>query len=500
MGCFRVVPFRLESSRRESPAAFFLTLLVLIVLLPLAAWAQTQNAAELATVYGVVRNSSGQPVVAARVVLRGKTGSGGEIATTLTDSEGSYRFDGIAPGTYDLGASSQECGIATFGPFPLAQKEVKQVQLTLSPAKAGVASGETKASAPEFFDEPSFTVAGVTDTTNLGGHGSNVVARTKVALAKDVASLGKGPGSGGAPGEAANEQSLREAAEHTRAMLARADIERQEKAELHYSLGEIEEKLGNPLEAVHEYQLAAELEPSEANLFGWGAELLLHHAPEPAIEVFTRGSRLFPRSARMLAGLGVAWYARGSNELAARNLGAASDLDPGDAGPYLFLGKLQSVDTTHSALFADRLARFARLQPENAQANYYYALSLWKQRKGPEDTGSLGQMESLLHKAVKLDPKLGAAYLQMGILYSEQKSFPKAIDAFHKAIEASPDLEEAHYRLALVYKQTGDTMEAQKELQIYHDISKTKAQADERERHEIQQFVYSLQGKALPSP
>src|SRR6185295_14773551 len=43
---------------------------------------------------------------------------------------------------------------------------------------------------PEFFDEPQFTVAGVTDTTNLGGHGSNTVARTKDALAKDVALLG----------------------------------------------------------------------------------------------------------------------------------------------------------------------------------------------------------------------------------------------------------------------------------------------------------------------
>ena len=46
---------------------------------------------------------------------------------------------------------------------------------------------------PEFFDEPQFTVAGVTDPTNLGGHGSNTVLRTKETLAKDVASLGANP-------------------------------------------------------------------------------------------------------------------------------------------------------------------------------------------------------------------------------------------------------------------------------------------------------------------
>ena len=34
-----------------------------------------------------------------------------------------------------------------------------------------------------------FTVAGVTDGTNLGGHGSNTIVRTKESLAKDIASL-----------------------------------------------------------------------------------------------------------------------------------------------------------------------------------------------------------------------------------------------------------------------------------------------------------------------
>src|SRR5262249_43323474 len=177
---------------------------------------------------------------------------------------------------------------------------------------------------------------------------------------------------------------------------ARAALARGDKAELRHLLGDVEENLGNPLEAVQQYQRAAELEPSEANLFDWGAELLLHHAPEPAIQVFTRGNRLFPHSVRMLAGLGAAWYAQGSFEQATQRLCEASDLDPKDVHPYLFLGKLQSVDNTHSGVFAERLARFAKLEPENPMANYYYALSLWKQRKGPDDTSTLTQVELLL--------------------------------------------------------------------------------------------------------
>ena len=59
-------------------------------------------------------------------------------------------------------------------------------------------------------------------------------------------------------------------------------------AELHHLLGDVQERTGHPLEAVRQYQKAAEMDPNEAYLFDWGSELLLHHAPEPAIDVFTQ--------------------------------------------------------------------------------------------------------------------------------------------------------------------------------------------------------------------
>src|SRR5208282_6122528 len=88
--------------------------------------------------------------------------------------------------------------------------------------------------------------------------------------------------------------------------------------ELHRLLGSVKEKLGNPLEAVREYQRAAELDPSEPNLFDWGAELLAHRAYDPAIEVLTRGNQKFPRSTRMLLCLAVAHYASGAYDQAAQ--------------------------------------------------------------------------------------------------------------------------------------------------------------------------------------
>ncbi len=422
------------------------------------------------------------------------------------------------------------------------------------------APGNHSAAAPEFFDEPKFTVAGVTDAPHPGGHGSDTVLRSTEALTKATVSLSKGtesPGSStpaSASALAATEQSLREAAhapgnfeanhqlgkllvdsgrpreaisylerasqlnpdDYKNAYelaLAYADagdyqrartntqalLSRQDKDELHHLLGDVEEKLNDPLRAVQEYQRAAELDPSEPNLFDWGAELLMHRAIEPAIEVFTQGNHLFPHSVRMLLGLGVAWYARGSYDAAARRLFEASDLNPGDPTPYLFLGKIQSVEVVQPEGIVERLQRFARLHPENAMANYYYAVSLWEQRtnRGGIDTST--RVESLLEKSVQLDPKLGLGFLQLGIVYSERKDFPKAIAAYQKAIEAAPRLDTAHYRLAQAYRQSGETLKAEKELQVFEQLKKETAGEVERERRAIQQFVYTLQGRTTPS-
>ena len=81
-----------------------------------------------------------------------------------------------------------------------------------------------------------------------------------------------------------------------------------ENARLHRQLAELEERSGNPLVAVKEFERAAALEASEQNLFDWGSELLAHGAAEPAAEVFNKGHRLFPRSVRMLAAFRLAYH------------------------------------------------------------------------------------------------------------------------------------------------------------------------------------------------
>ncbi|MFZ0798754.1 MAG: tetratricopeptide repeat protein, partial [Terriglobales bacterium] len=420
-------------------------------------WAQSPEPTGGVAVHGHVRDSNGSPVAHATVVLQAATGtqSAASIQITHTDEEGLYRFTALREGSYTLRTEMNGYSQATFGPVVLAQKETKTIDLALGPPKASEGSGTP---APEFFDEPQFTVAGVTQATNPGGHGSDTVLRTTEALAKATVALSKEPdGSSAAVKSAATESSLRNAVARepegfeanrqlgkfladsgnsTEALpyLEQASRLNPRDPEIHHLLGDVDEKLGNPLEAVREYQRAAELDPSEPHLFDWGTELLTHRALEPATEVFTKGNRLFPKSVRMLVALGVSWYARGSFDQATKCLVNASDLAPDNPTPYLFLGKMQSVETTPSAGMVEKLARFAQLQPDNALANYYYAVSLAKQSASASDNNAerSAHVESLLQKAVHLDSKLGAAYLQLGILYSQRADFSRAIAAYQK--------------------------------------------------------------------
>jgi len=475
------------------------------------------------TVQGRVLDFTGTPVANVAVFLQIATGEPTPTTpsqVTHTDMEGKYRFAALRAGAYTLRAEMNGYGEAIVGPLSLAQKETKKIDLTLESTKASTlqnappvkpATGKPSEQTPEFSDEPQFTVAGVTQATNSGGHGADTVLRTTEALAKATVSLSKESSVGSKPNASAvTESSLRDA------------VTRNPKdPEVHHLLGDVEEKLGNPLQAVREYQRAAELDPSEPNLFDWGTELLTHRALEAATEVFTKGNHLFPKSVRMLIALGVSWYARGSYDQAGKCLANASDLAPDNPIPYLFLGKMQSAETTPSEGSVARLERFAELQPDNALANYYYAVSLWKQSASAVATGRDNEgdherandrsahVESLLQKAVHLDPKLGAAYLQLGILYSQRKDFSRAISAYQKAIKVSPEavspeqatpeinetLEVAHYRLAQAYLRTGDKTRAQEELQLHDKLAKKTKEKTERERREIQQFVISLQNK-----
>ena len=513
---------------------------------------QPDRAAAQCIIKGSVLDSAGKPVADASVTLVSKGVPG--VVEAKTSATGGFAFSALAVGSYTV--SAEKSGLRSSSTVVAASPggDQTRVELVLGANSAGAAPSSTPAM--EFADKPNFTVAGVTDWTAVGGHGSDATLRTSEALARETLSLkpqGLGSGSAGAnesesklraalaaapgsfeanhqlgefylqaghyreslpllqaayqidPANRGNEYDLARADEVTGAFSQSRDhieklLAHQDDAGLHRLLGELDEKMGDPLAAVHEDEQAVRLDPSEQNYFAWGSELLLHRAVWQAAEVFRNGSKAYPRSARMLTALGTALFAGALYDQAADSLCQASDLNPADTEPYMFMGKIEMAAPKPLPCIAPRLARFVQQQPGNSLANYLYAMAILKQQQPSMNHESLQQVETLLTKAVAIDPKCGDAYLQLGILSSSQHNSEKAIGYFTKAIEVDPQLGEAHYRLGVAYDRMGSPEKAKQEFQLHDEIEKLQAADVERQRREVKQFSVVLEGQPAPPP
>jgi tetratricopeptide (TPR) repeat protein len=505
------------------------------------------------TIQGTVLSFDGKPVSDAVVSLERKDSPGALEAKT--NAAGVFAFSSLSTGSYRLSAGKSGSRSRTTVVIAASENSMEKVDLVLQGSGLVPDSGTSSApvaQAMEFADQPNFTVAGVTDWTAVGGHGSDSILRTSETLTSETLTLkpestvhntASAPGATG--DEKESESKLRAAlasatnnfdANHRLGKLylragrypeaipllenayridpanggnqydlalayerggdlsqarrrIRELLANQQNADLHRLAGELDEKLGDPLSAVHEYEQAVKLNPSEQNYFEWGSELLLHRAVWQAQEVFHKGADAYPKSARMQIALGTALFAGARYDEAALRLCDASDLNPADPNPYLFMGKIQMAAPNPLACVEPKLARFVQQQPGSSVANYLYAMSILKRTEQLPDKQAVQQAEGLLAKAVTIDSKCSEAYLQLGIISASQRYFDKAINFYTKAIEANPQLADAYYRLGVAYDRIGQPAKAKQEFQLHDQIKQQQAEATERQRREVKQFL-----------
>jgi len=498
-------------------------------------------------VQGEVYDSAHHAVSGARVRLQL---DGTVLASDAqTNDQGHFSLTAEGAGTYTLIAEKSGLKSPALQFKSSSERARSPFQLTLGTASETTSAFGAPADAMEFADKPNFTVAGVTDWTAVGGHGTDSSVHTSEVLTRETLQLKPTDAAGkaletGDSNTADTERKLRAAIDAvpscvevnlelggfylrggryadalsafktayqiepshagveyglTSAYLgtgnfsqAQAHVQKlltpNATADVHRLAAEVDEKLNDPLTAVYEYEQAVRLDPSEQNYFEWGSELLLHRAVAQAQEVLTKGVQAYPRSSRMLAALGTAFLASALYEQAAQRLCEASDLMPEATEPYLFMGRIDIASPTSLACIEPRLARFVKLQPNNSLANYFYAVALWKRQEQAPDPQTQDQVETLLTKAVTIDSQCGDAYLQLGILNSSQHHLEKAVEYYSTAIRVNPQLSEAHYRLGLAYDRMHQPEKAKREFQLHDEIDKQQADALEQERREIKQF------------
>ncbi len=270
--------------------------------------------------------------------------------------------------------------------------------------------------------------------------------------------------------------------------------------ELHNLAGQIEEKDGKFVEAAKEFELAAHLDPSEDNLFAWGSEFLLHRTYEPAIEVFRQGTQRYPQAPRMFIGLGMSLYSRGLYDEAIKALITAADLNPGDPRCYLFLSKAYLSAPNQAEDVIGRFRKYADMQPQNALAQYYYAMSLWKGRRTEATPVDFAAVESLMQKSIALDGSIADAHLQLGILYATQHEYSKAFPEYMRALQLDPNQPDVHFRLGQYYVRVGEKDRAQQEFDTYKKLHAQHLADVDKERAEVKQFVYAAQGSPSSQP
>ena len=259
-------------------------------------------------------------------------------------------------------------------------------------------------------------------------------------------------------------------------------VTRHETAELDDLLAEVNEKSGDYKGAASQYYRAAQLDPSEGNIFDLASFLLQHKNYEGfldnALTFFRYGVQKYPRSAKLTVGLGVTLYVEGRYDDAVETLCAAVDLDPTDPRPFQFLGKVSTVSPAHLPDIRKRLEEFVHLYPNNGPANYYYAVSLWERPEG-KPVADADVIEALLKKAIAANPDFYEAHFQLGVLYQDQQKYPEAIREFERTLALRPDFGRAHYRLFLLYSRTHQKQLADQHLAILKQIKQEDAQAEE---------------------
>lgn len=245
-------------------------------------------------------------------------------------------------------------------------------------------------------------------------------------------------------------------------------LEQQDRAELHSLLGAAESSANNFKAAAMEYQKAATIDPSEANVFDFGMSLL-HLDQNAAITIFRYGLQKYPKSVKIHVALGAALYAAGKSLEGAQLLCDAEDLNPSDPHPMEILADTEIVPPALAPKIISQFASLRKKYPNDGLVLFDYTMvqsGRWSTDKAalpPHFTDSL-------KAALTLNPRLPQAYFQLGLVYAQQGKYAEAISVLKKAISLDPMNDEYHYRLAFAYRKSGDEAKFHDELDQFQKL------------------------------
>ncbi|MBZ5593757.1 MAG: tetratricopeptide repeat protein [Acidobacteriia bacterium] len=221
-------------------------------------------------------------------------------------------------------------------------------------------------------------------------------------------------------------------------------------AEINNLAAEAYEEQAKYLEALHAFQRAAELEPSNENYrFDYLHELLAHQNFEAAIPPAVAARRDFPGSMKLSLALGLAYFGAAHHDQASEVLIQTAHTFPGSDLPLYFLTFF--ADASHQRIEETEALLNAYIQDHPQQHLPYSLLGHLVDLNG-DPLRAL----PLLEKSITLAPGQPDAQFDLGNVSAELKQWHKAVVHYREATRLKPDFDQAWYRLALALQKDGD--------------------------------------------
>jgi tetratricopeptide (TPR) repeat protein len=145
---------------------------------------------------------------------------------------------------------------------------------------------------------------------------------------------------------------------------------------------------------------------------------------------------------------------------------AAVKADPKEPNVHFGLGYLLWTQNQFEEAAQEFQAELANV-PDNAQALAFLA-------DADMQTNHAADARPLLQKALQIDPRIGRAHLDLGILFADSGRNSEAIRELKEAARLIPDDANPHWRLARIYQSMGDKAQANLEFQKTKNLHKAE--------------------------
>ena len=184
---------------------------------------------------------------------------------------------------------------------------------------------------------------------------------------------------------------------------------------------------------------------------------------EDAIPLLESGVKIAPKRADLHAALGESYFMSGKTEKAIDEFKALIELDP-SARSYVFMG----LSYRHLGRFDEARKYFEqglKLDPHNASCLFNMGYIEGRQ-------GNQAAAEKLFQAALRSNPDLSDALLELANLRIADKKFEEAATLLRRYVKVSRNPAAGYYKLAMVERSLHQTEAAQRDLNVFQTLSK----------------------------